>query len=293
MPTLPWTRRRFLAAAGGASLAVGLGACGGDETTEESFRYDFAPLFSPENVLVAGLEQRIPLAILDGGAPTVSGPERLDIEVRRGSEVLDTVSVDARSQISGLSYFPLRTTLPEPGIYDLVSVTDGWPLAQPVQAFARADVPLLVAGDPFPSIETPTFDDAGGVDPICTQAPDPCPLHDVTAASLLAAGEPFLLLVATPAYCQTAFCGPTLFHVVAAAAETPGLRAVHTEVYANPREVDGNLGDPDLREAPVVEALGLTFEPSLFVVGGDGLVSDQLDNVVDRTEIDEAVARVL
>ena len=33
-------------------------------------------------------------------------------------------------------------------------------------------------GDPLPPFDTPTTDDAGGVDPICTLEPEHCPFHD-------------------------------------------------------------------------------------------------------------------
>ena len=57
---------------------------------------------------------------------------------------------------------------------------------------------MVKPGDQMPgSLDTPTTADARGVDPICTADPV-CPLHDVTLADALAAGDPIALLVATP-----------------------------------------------------------------------------------------------
>ena len=58
--------------------------------------------------------------------------------------------------------------------------------------------------------DTPTFDDARGVDPICTRSPEPCPFHDRTLTDVVESGEPVALLISTPGFCQTAICGPVL-----------------------------------------------------------------------------------
>jgi hypothetical protein len=42
----------------------------------------------------------------------------------------------------------------------------------------------------------------------------------------------------------------------------------------------------------VVDALGLTFEPCLFLVGADGVVAERLDTIYDRAELTEALARL-
>jgi hypothetical protein len=44
--------------------------------------------------------------------------------------------------------------------------------------------------------------------------------------------------------------------------------------------------------SPTVDALGLTFEPSLFLAAPDGTVTDRLDSIFDGAELDEALARL-
>ena len=73
-----------------------------------------------------------------------------------------------------------------------------------------ADVAIPQVGAPLPPFDTPTVEDGRGVNPICTREPA-CPLHDVsTQSSALSAGQPVAYLIGTPAYCQTAVCGPVL-----------------------------------------------------------------------------------
>ena len=63
------------------------------------------------------------------------------------------------------------------------------------------------------------------------------------------------------------------------------LRTMHVEVWANPAEVNGDIGDPAIRPAPALAELGLRFEPALFVVGADGMVRGRLDNLFDADEL--------
>jgi hypothetical protein len=98
------------------------------------------------------------------------------------------------------------------------------------------------------------------------------------------------LLVATPAFCSTAYCGPVVDTLIEASGAFPGIEFVHVEVYANTDEVDGNYQDERIRLAPAVEAIGLTFEPSLFLVDSTGLLVERIDNVFDGTEVTEALS---
>ena len=107
------------------------------------------------------------------------------------------------------AYFPLRVTIDEPGIYTARTEIDGAATEMAFQVDSPDDVKVIQPGAAMPSLETPTTTDARGVDPVCTSEPA-CPLHDVTLAEALAEGAPVALLVATPAFCQIAICGPVL-----------------------------------------------------------------------------------
>jgi hypothetical protein len=55
---------------------------------------------------------------------------------------------------------------------------------------------------------------------------------------------------------------------------------IHAEVYA----------DPDAtRVAPVVESLGMNYEPALFVTDAGGFVAARLDAVFDEVELASVV----
>jgi hypothetical protein len=150
------------------------------------------------------------------------------------------------------------------------------------QIHRAEDVKVIQPGAAMPAVDTPTTADARGVTPICTKEPA-CPLHDVTVAEALATGAPVALLVATPAFCQFAICGPVLDVLLEVQADNPGIHFLHAEVYADPAKGLDTY-------APVVVPLDLHFEPCLVLVGSDGLVADRVDTIYDRAELQSRLA---
>ena len=101
---------------------------------------------------------------------------------------------------------------------------------------------------------------------------------------MLADGRPVAVLVSTPAFCQTAICGPVLDVLLDRRAEAPeDLVFVHVEVYTD---------ETAERVAPAVQALSLSYEPVLFVAGTDGRITARLDNIFDAVEMRDALASV-
>lgn len=296
------TRRGFVL--GGTSAGL-LAACGLASTdSAPSARPQLVSLFSSDHVIAAGVPQRIPFAVVDIGDLDLGESAEVLVTVRTEDEVLSTIAVtgrvvdhdhpsgtdDGHEHADLLRYYALRAELPTPGIYDLeVEFGQGAVGTLPVQAFDTNDIRLPLIGDSLPPIATPTFGAPEGISPLCTRAPEPCPFHTDDVADLLAAGQPIALLVATPALCRTAYCGPVLETLIAEAPDFPDVSFVHLEVYANAEDVDGNYDDPTIELAKPVLELGLEFEPSLFVVDEAGVVVDRIDNIFDRDELHEAL----
>ena len=86
--------------------------------------------------------------------------------------------------------------------------------------------------------------------------------------------------------CQIAICGPVLDVLLGVTGDFEDVRCLHAEVYAHPEE------DTDTK-APVIDALGLTFEPCLVLVGSDGTVAERLDTIYDTAEVVEALSRLV
>ena len=60
-------------------------------------------------------------------------------------------------------------------------------------------------------------------DPLCTQDPQ-CPLHSVSLDQVLGSGKPVAVMFATPARCQTQYCGPVLDRAPRCDGAVPGQR---------------------------------------------------------------------
>lgn len=282
--------------------ALGLAACSSNSQTSPTDPADepggepagadpsfvLAYGFPPSEFAVAGLEQRFPFLVADSEGvflTDLAGP--VNFTVKLGDEVVvEGVEVAPRSQGVPRAYVPLRFTPPEPGIYDVIGEYEGAELPANIQVVDRGDLSLVQVGDTMPGVATPTFDDHRGVEPICTRDPE-CALHETSLASVIEAGQPSAVLIASPAFCSTTICGPVLDLLIEEVA-AGGYSAMHAEVYANPEAVD-NIVDATL--APTPEAFGLTYEPALFVADNNGIVVDRLDAVFDQTEISEALAK--
>lgn len=279
------SRRAFVAGAGalGALVVAGCGSTsssGATSTTASADSLNLALRFSPNDYALAGVPQRLVTSVVTNrNEPPDDLPTSLDFQLTRdGEPVGDPVTTASHADGVPIAYFPVRTTIPEPGTYALTTTVAGSVLSAPMIVSSAADNPLVQPGQALPVVATPTLDDARGVDPICTRKPEICPFHAVDLSTALAAGSPTVLLVSTPQFCQIGVCGPVLNLLMEQRDRYPGLTFVHAEVFA------GSEG-PDGPTAPAVGAMGLTFEPSLFLVGADGVVRDRLDIVFDRAEI--------
>jgi hypothetical protein len=276
----------------GSTVAVAsslLSSCGGTNTSA-SLPDDVQIVQRFPQNLVAG-PLRLPLSLASGGGLlTTDGetatPDSLTARITRidgGREDLIIENLTAPKHAADLAvpYWPFRATIDEPGFYRIV-LDDGPSDGAAFQVFARGDVSVPGIGDPLVPFDTPTFDDARGVEPICTRVDGACPLHSLTLTEALQSGRPVVLLVGTPAHCSTGTCSPALDALIDVASRTGDSHAfIHAEVYQ----------DPDAtRVAPVVTALAMTYEPALFVTDAKGIVTARLDAVFDEVELESVIS---
>ena len=169
----------------------------------------------------------------------------------------------------------------------------------------RADYDVLESGSTValggeaPAVETPTIASAGGdVGAVTTDQEPSERFYTTSVRDAIAAGEAFVLVFATPAFCETQICGPTLETVKSVAPDYPDLTFINVEPYVMTFE-DGGLRPElspagQLKVAPWTEAYGLRTEPWVFVIGADGTVVAKFEAVIGpqelKTAIDAAVA---
>lgn len=234
-----------------------------------------------------GIPTRLPYLLTDAeGVPL----DLIDGEVRfviahDGTDVAE-LDVAPRSEGIPRAYLPLQHTFDSVGIHDVTATYQGREMTSQMQVFPQAEVVSPVVGQQLPAAPTATDSNSLDVDPICTQVPQ-CPFHSVSLTDALGKGKPIVLLVATPAYCQTSFCGPTLGNLMDIVDGRDDLIVIHSEVYQNPKEAKGDLASAPL--APLPDKYGLLLEPVLYVTDPNGTITTRADATIDRSEMAEAI----
>lgn len=186
-------------------------------------------------------------------------------------------------------YFTVEAELAPKGVVWAQATVDGKKATAPITIVDSR--PGLVPGQPMPAVRTPSPGDSTGVDPVCTRSEGQCPWHTVSLDQALKQGRLLAVLVATPAFCQTATCGPVLDILLRAAPEVATqVDFIHLEVYAT-RPTGPEVTRTPL--SPAVKAFALASEPVLFLVGADGTVKDRVDGLYGETEAKQALKRLI
>lgn len=160
---------------------------------------------------------------------------------------------------------------------------------------ATSDIPAV--GEPAPRTRQPLIGDRS-VDPksIDSRAGDDTPipdpeLHDITVADAIAAGRPAMVVVSTPTFCVSRFCGPITDTVHELALQN-GHRMdfIHLEVW---QDFAANKLNPAAADwiAPTPETEG--GEPWVFVIDANGNIFNRFDNVASEIELVAAVETVI
>lgn len=115
------------------------------------------------------------------------------------------------------------------------------------------------------------------------------PLHQMTVAAAIASGKPTLLVVSTPVYCISRFCGPVTDAVQELSQEyADGANFIHVEVWRDFQNKEVNRGAADwvLRDENILE-------PWVWLIGADGKIAARWDNVATRQEMEPALKALL
>jgi hypothetical protein len=211
--------------------------------------------------------------------------------------------------------YVIEPTFPSAGHWDAAFSTDGGTIQPPSPAGSPAATALTIpvatvtvnfdvkqtgsavpVGGKAPATKTPTATTPDGIARIATD-PNPDPSFYTTSVDeALAKHEPFVLVFATPAFCTSRQCGPTLDAIKAVAKSEPGIVFINVEPYQL-QYVGGHLepildANNQLQPTDVVRAWGILSEPWAFVVDRDGVVRASFETVVSPDELKAAIAAV-
>jgi hypothetical protein len=169
-------------------------------------------------------------------------------------------------------------------------------LGVPFQVLPKPTVVSI--GDHAPDLKTPILADVGGdIRRISSdQNPDPA-FYQVSVDQAIARHTPFILVFATPAFCRSAQCGPTLDMVKQARTSAPASVAfINVEPYVL-TYTDGRLqpvldAQGNLTPTDVSNAWGLPTEPWIFAVDRNGIVQGSFEGVISQQELTDIIAKI-
>jgi hypothetical protein len=274
-PTL--SRRAFLAAGGGLVLAA---ATAGWAQPAAAKSNAISPLVLATDLYASPTPQRFVFAIARGigpaGAIYASGaPARVAFAPPGSSQatVLPTKLYKAGLP-KGRGVYVTQATFPEAGVWKAVVLISGKKVPFAVQVNDTAVAPVV--GAAAPRAPSPTLTNTLGVKPICTRQPQ-CPLHTVSLSDVIGSGKLVAAMFATPARCQSMYCGPVLDEMLSVMGRYQDrVTFVHVEIWKGLRGAD---------HAPTVDAWGIETEPWLYTIDGAGTIKGRLDGAIGKQEI--------
>jgi hypothetical protein len=252
-------------------------------------------------------KNRLIFTFLDAKNNVLSAPSRSATvalyDLGRGpSTPIDTVEgtfVWAIQDVRGI--YIANVNFAEAGVYgaEFTTTVPGSSDKTTIRATFSVDTstPTVRVGDKAPSTKTPTAADANG--DLHTISTDPTPdpaFYKVSEDAALAAHQPMVVIFATPKFCTSAQCGPTLDRIKPFAAKYPSVAFIHVEPYQLKLQ-DGQLqavldAQNNLVSNAVTTAWGLTGEPWVFVVDRTGTITASLELIFSDAELTAALDAV-
>ena len=184
------------------------------------------------------------------------------------------------------------------GMELVAALEDGTSASERLRFRVHPDGPVVGVGEPAPRSETLTATSAEELSLVTTD-PEPYPAaYERSVAEVVTAGQPSIVLFATPAFCQTGTCGPTVDLVKAVAQEYEDrVGFVNVEPYRLHMTENGLQpelsAEGQLQPVQAVLDFGIPVEPYLFVIDAEGDVFARFEGVVGEDELRAAIEDVL
>lgn len=290
----------------GSPNPVATGQTAGDQLAPQIASYDLAVgtqrflvgLLSSDTRLIGGGEVDLKFAYLGTRSDQTSGEvvaestaSYLAIPASADDpepDIPDQPSILPGSEGSGV--YSTQATFDRAGFWGVVIEADvqgegRWTGRSTFEVFDSHRFPWI--GEEAPRTENLTLSSDAPRSAIDSRArgdrdiPDP-ELHDITVAQSIASGKPTLLVVSTPTYCVSRFCGPITDMVQRLSRDYSNeANFVHLEVWRDFENKEVNRGAAEwvLREDSILE-------PWVFLIDAEGKISGRWDNVATRGELE-------
>lgn len=287
------------------ALVLGASACGSSDDNEggsggeqpSSFETPFGeakafPVFISSEIVVG--ENRFLVGLLNDNDAPIGRPD-IDVQISfydlaaSGNQITETKDMDfIWSTVGERGVYVTNATFTHPGKWGAEVAIEGDGLDETVRAsFDVAEEPVTPAvGEPAPMSDTPTADDVADLSEISTDPhPDPS-FYELSIAEAVRANRPAVITFATPKFCTSAVCGPTLDIVKSVVEDFKNINSIHVEVFEN-------LDDPaNLQPVPAVVEWNLRTEPWVFVIDSSGRIAAKYEGIVGAGELRAALRKL-
>ena len=155
------------------------------------------------------------------------------------------------------------------------------------------DNPSAVAvGSPAVRSRNKTLDDVEGFGELTTGSLNDPDLYMVTIADAVTSGLPSVVVMASPAFCTNAVCGPQVEVLQELKNKYKGQsNFIHVDIYDNPEEIQGDL--TKARLSPIVSEWGLRSIEWSFVIDRQGTVTARFEGFATLDELEQALQEVI
>ena len=154
-------------------------------------------------------------------------------------------------------------------------------LVQPFNVLERTPEPQV--GDLLPESPHLTLRHTSDITLVSSMARPVLEMNELTVVEAVATGKPVLVAIATPAYCQSRFCGPLMEAVVVPLWEEFGseVQFVHIEPFI----LEAVRATGRLIPIPLLEDWQLQTEPWVFIAAPGGAVTAKFEGVASLEEV--------
>ena len=148
-------------------------------------------------------------------------------------------------------------------------------------------------GSPAPPSASKTAADVDGdLSQLSTGSDPDADLYRVSIADALESGLPAVVVMASPAFCISAVCGPQVEVLSELKDEFSGqAHFIHVDFYDNPAEIQGDLARAVV--SPTVREWNLPSPEWTFVIDRDGAIADRFEGFAALEELRQSLMAAL
>ena len=167
---------------------------------------------------------------------------------------------------------------------------------QPKSARLYFDVPersvAPAPGSAAPPSDSKTAADVDSLSRLTTGSEPDADLYRVSIADAVESGLPAVIVMASPAFCISAVCGPQVEVLSELNDEFAGqANFIHVDFYDNPDEIQGDLSRAVI--SPTVREWKLPSPEWTFVIDRRGVITDRFEGFVTLEELRQSLLGVL